>query len=116
MNQEELIKEVEKQHTEIEVKSLLEEFMDKLGISDHPNPVKFIVKFPSNYEASIIRNKWSYGGNEGLLELAVVKFDENSMNYDLVYDTSITNDVLGHLTEEEVLETLKEIEKLRVME
>lgn len=116
MNQEELIKEVEMQHSEIEVKSLLEEFMDVPSISDHPNPVKFIVKFPSNYGASIIRNKWSYGGNEGLLELAVVIFDENSMNYDLVYDTSITNDVLGHLTEEEVLETLKEIEKLRVME
>ena len=68
------------------------------------------VFFPNGYGASILRNHISYGGHEGLFELAVLKGNEEKST--ICYDTPITSDVLGYLEEEEVNATLQEIEKL----
>lgn len=65
------------------------------------------VKFTNGYGASVIRHEFSYGGNEGLFEVAVL-----GKGGGLTYDTPITDDVLGHLSEEEVLEILKDISDL----
>lgn len=62
--------------------------------------------FDNGYGASIIRHRFSYGGSQGLYELAVLKGDS------LCYDTPITDDVLGHLTKEEVNTLLAQIEAL----
>ena len=69
--------------------------------------IQYHFKADNGYGASIIQHDFSYGGNNGLWELAVVGKDGN-----LCYDTPITNDVLGYLTEEEVNSTLKKIELL----
>lgn len=66
-----------------------------------------IVQFSNGYGASIVQTPYSYGGNNGLYELAVFGKDGN-----ITYDTPITNDVLGYLTEEDVSETLKKIKEL----
>ena len=58
--------------------------------------VQYEYTFPNGYGASVIKHSYSYGGKDGKWELAVLKDDE------LCYDTSITNDVLGHLTTGEV--------------
>lgn len=64
-------------------------------------------RFDNDYGASVIRGgSYAYGG----LELAVLKFEGEG--YDLCYDTPITDDVLGHLSEEDVIYHLTEIEKL----
>jgi len=63
-------------------------------------------KFANGYGASVIKSPYSYGGKHGLWELAVLFHEE------LCYTTPITDDVLGHLTWEEVEETLEQIEKL----
>lgn len=64
-------------------------------------------KFPNGYGASCICNSGSYGGYEGLWEIAVID------SYgDITYDTDITDDVIGYLTEEQVQETLENIMKL----
>jgi hypothetical protein len=73
--------------------------------------IQYIFKADNGYGASIVRHLYSYGGSDGLWELAVTKYDEDG-NWDLCYSTPITSDVLGHLTEEEVNETLKQIEQL----
>jgi len=52
--------------------------------------------FPNGYTASVVRHSGSYGGPAGLYELAVM------VNGSIVYDTPITDDVLGYLSEEEV--------------
>ena len=66
-----------------------------------------LFKFPNGYGASVVRNQYSYGGEEGLFELAVLdEYDE------LTYNTPITNDVLGWLSEGDVLRTLNRIEEL----
>ena len=67
-----------------------------------------IYKFPNGYGASVICHKGSYGYSKGLWELAVLnEFGE------LDYTTPITNDVLGHLSEEEVILKLNEIRGLQ---
>lgn len=68
--------------------------------------VQALVEFPNGYGASIIRTKHSYGGGGGLYELAV--FRGNS----IAYDTPVTSDVLGHLTESAVEDALDAIERL----
>jgi hypothetical protein len=64
------------------------------------------VKFDNGYGASVIRGPHSYGGPEGLYELAVLKGD------DLCYDTPITDDVLGYQSEDDISNLLERIEAL----
>ena len=71
-----------------------------------------IYKFSNGYGASVVCNEFSYGGKEGLFELAVVGFARHTNNFEIRYDTRITNDVLGYLTEEEVEQTLDKIKNL----
>jgi hypothetical protein len=75
----------------------------------HPHPydgVMALIEFPNGYRASIIKTSFSYGGQSGRWEVAVKHGDE------LVYDTPITNDVLGHLDEHDVLFACHNISKL----
>lgn len=69
-------------------------------------------RFENNFGASVIRHDSSYGGRYGLFELAVLTFASEANDYELTYDTEITNDVLGHLTKEDVESLLKRIEKI----
>ena len=62
-------------------------------------------QFQNGYGASVINHKGSYGYPEKW-ELAVTQ------DGDLCYTTPITDDVIGHLTEEQVLEKLEEIKAL----
>jgi hypothetical protein len=66
--------------------------------------------FPNGYGASVVRHSFSYGGNCGLWELAVIVGDADS--WSLNYDTSITDDVIGDLSEEEIQGLLEEIQAL----
>lgn len=69
-----------------------------------------IHKFENGYGASVVQHEFSYGSEDGLSELAVLKFDGDDWN--LTYDTEITDDVIGYLTEEDVQDLLVRIEKL----
>lgn len=72
--------------------------------------VQALAFFKNGLGASVVSHKYSYGGTDGLYELAVIKGDEDV--WVLTYDTPITSDVLGHLTEEEVESYLNQIEEL----
>lgn len=75
--------------------------------------VKACVFFENGYGASIIKGLGTYGYEDGLYELAVLhKNEADPDGYDLVYDTPITDDVLGGLAENEVTEVLAQIEAL----
>ncbi len=71
-----------------------------------------VVQFGNGYGASIVRGPYTYGGRDGLYELGVILFDVESGEWHLTYDTPVTNDVIGHLTEEDVERTLVEIHDL----
>jgi hypothetical protein len=84
-------------------------------VLDREHPIggtQVVHRFNNGYGASVVRTFYSYGGDEGLYELAVVKFDGDT--WELTYDTPITNDVLGWLTEAKVDEILAAIEALEV--
>lgn len=65
-------------------------------------------EFENGYGASVISEPGSYGYGDGLYELGI--YDVRT-GY-LVFDTPITDDVLGWLTWEDVEGILKDIEKL----
>jgi hypothetical protein len=69
-----------------------------------------VFKFPNGYGASLIQGRYSYGGDLNLFEVAVVQFVGTV--WVICYDTEITDDVLGYLTEEEVFEALEKIYNL----
>lgn len=66
--------------------------------------------FDNGYGASIVKHPFSYGNEAGLYELAVLSGDEESWH--LEYGTKITDDVLGHQSEEDISELLSRISKL----
>lgn len=75
--------------------------------------VQLLYRFDNNYGASVVRNAFSYGHEDGLWELAVVRYvGPDLIPFLLCYSTPITDDVLGYCTEEEIDETLAQIEAL----
>ena len=69
--------------------------------------IALLVKCKNGYDASIICCDGSMGGPSGLYEIAVVR------NGNIVYNTPITNDVIGYLTENRVVDTVNQIALLR---
>jgi len=71
------------------------------------NGVKTRIYFENGFGASIVKHDYSYGGKEGLYELAVLFDDE------IHYDNPVAmGDVRGYLNEDEVSELLIQIQKL----
>lgn len=67
--------------------------------------------FPNGYGISVVRFPGSYGANEGLYELAVLKGLEDE--WEICYDTPITDDVMGYLTIEDVETVLTQVKELK---
>lgn len=67
---------------------------------------RFSVPNHADMEVSVIRSSMTYGGSEGLFELAMLK------NERCIYDTPITNDVIGWLDEEGVLDILEDVQRI----
>lgn len=84
-----------------------------LDFKAHPNEVhvggvQARITFDNGYGASVIKTSFSYGGRDGLYELAVFGKDGH-----ITYDTPITSDVIGYLKEEEVTNILEQIQLLK---
>lgn len=75
-----------------------------MGIGEHK---QCIVQFSNGYGASIVQSQYTYGGPDGLYELAVFGKDGS-----ISYDTPVTSDVEGYLTEDMVTGLLEQIQKL----
>jgi hypothetical protein len=73
-----------------------------LEFKPHPSDrgIQAIIEFDNGRSASVICAPFSYGGKNGLYELAIFHNDE------------IVGDVHGFLTEDEVTELLKKIQEL----
>ena len=65
------------------------------------------IMFDNGYGASVIIGPHTYGGEDGLYELGVL-----GKNGKLTYDTPITEDVEGYLSEEQVTDLLIKIQQL----
>ena len=69
-----------------------------------------LYQFDNGFGASVVQGPHTYGGNDGKWELAVIKWDGDK--FKLNYDTPVTSDVIGHLSENEVAVHLERIEAL----
>lgn len=78
-------------------------------INDAPFMVgkKARMHFDNGYGVSVVSHSYSYGGRDGLYEVAVLDSGDN-----LTYDTPVTNDVIGYLTEEDVTDVMKQVQEL----
>lgn len=83
-------------------------------IKDEPTSVQKLYRFPNGAGASVVRGEFTYGGDEGLWELGVLKFEGEGGNYILIYprDVCLDGDVMGWLTDEQVDELLVKIANL----
>lgn len=68
------------------------------------------VFYPNGYGASVIRSRYSYGGELGLYELAVLRCD--GPRPVICYDTPITDGVIGHLAPDDISALLVRIAAL----
>jgi len=75
--------------------------------------VQKLFRFPNGYGASVVQFPYSYGGDSGLWELAVIRYSgEGEDAFSLAYDTPITDGVLGHLSEQDVDALLDQVAAL----
>lgn len=70
------------------------------------NGVQAHAYFDNGFGVSVVRHEFSYGGDAGLYEIAVLENDE------ICYTSSVTDDVMGHLSEDDVTEVLAQVEAL----
>lgn len=65
------------------------------------------IQFDNGYGASVVKSPFSYGGDKGLYELAVLDRDG-----ELCYNTSVTDDVIGWLRDVDVTDVMEKIQQL----
>ena len=80
-----------------------------LEFKQHPSADGIIsrITFENGYGASVVRHEYSYGGKDGLYEVAVLGSDG-----ELTYDTPITSDVIGYLRDIDVTDVMEKIQQL----
>ncbi len=81
-----------------------------LEFNTHPGHlvgVQARIQFDNGYGASVVQTPYSYGGDKGLYQLAVLGTDGH-----LTYDTPVTNDVIGYLRPEDVTDVMEKIQQL----
>ena len=66
--------------------------------------------FPNGYGVSVVRFPGSYGFEDDLYEVAILQGTED--NWNITYDTPITDDVLGHRDEQDINIILEEVQAL----
>ena len=71
------------------------------------SPYHLKYKFDNGFGASVVSHDFSYGGDKGLLELAVLGKDD-----ELCYSTPVTSDIEGHLDAAAAFKLLNQIEAL----
>lgn len=80
---------------------------DQLNDAPYMVGKKSRMHFDNGFGVSVVSHTYSYGGKRGLYEIAVL--DKNG---ELTYDTPVTNDVIGNLSETGVTNIMKEVQEL----
>lgn len=72
-----------------------------------------VMFFENGYGCSVLLGDSFYSNGIDTYELAVIK--GNEYRWDLTYETPITRDVLGYLSEDEVTKAMIEVQQLEPM-
>jgi len=76
---------------------------------DRKNLKQWKLYFPNNYGLSLIQGRYT-NSDENTVEVAVLHKYGGAWHLD--YDTPLTNDVLGYVTKEQLIELISEVQKL----
>ncbi len=95
-------------NTELKVNDEYEQYLIEKGW--FYDGVQYIFKFPNDYGASVIKRRFTYGGNKDLWEMALIFFDEDG-DWQLTYERDFDDDVKGYLTDDNVIELLEKIKQ-----
>ena len=92
----------------IEAVPIFSRTLPEVGSTQH------VFRFANDYGASVVQGPYTYGGRDGMWELAVLRFDgPGDQDSHLTYDTPITGgDVLGWLSPADVAALLLRIAAL----
>ena len=74
-----------------------------------------LYRFTNGYGVSVVQGPYTYGGKEGLSEMAVLTVTGDGWSdkdWEITYDTPITDDVIGWLDEDGVQEKLAAVRDL----
>lgn len=82
--------------------------IDDIDFKPFQGGVAGSIMFDNGYGVSVVSHKYSYGGEKGLYEMAILDSDGN-----LTYDTDITSDVIGHLKPKAVTEYMIMVQDLK---
>jgi hypothetical protein len=89
-----------------------------LEFKQHPlgNGKQATIFFNNGYGISVVRFSGgpfggSYTSNDSEWEIAVIK--KTNTGFELTYNTPITDDVLGHQSEEDVTNVMKQVQELK---
>jgi len=80
---------------------------EKLSDEPYMSGVRSRMMFENGFGVSVVSHTYSYGGKDGLFEVAVLDKDDN-----LTYETSVTSDVIGYLKPDEVTEVMEQVQSL----
>ena len=83
--------------------------LEFIELDPHMNGVAARIMFENGYGVSVVCHSFSYGGEKGLYELAVLDVDG-----EITYDTDVTDNVIGHLTPEVVTEKMAFVQVLQI--
>jgi len=80
-----------------------------LNFKQHPTGkgIQAIEMFDNGYGVSVVQTPNTYGSEFGLYEMAILDSEGH-----ITYNTSITNDVLGYLSKEDVTKQMENVQKL----
>ena len=80
---------------------------DKLSDDPYMSGVRSRMMFENGFGVSVVSHTYSYGGKDGLFEIAVLDKEGN-----LTYETSVTSDVIGYLNPKDVTEIMENVQSL----
>ena len=87
----------------------MKEFKDlDFKLTPRGDGIQAIMKFDNEFGVSVVKSKYSYGGDKGLYEMAIL-----NINGEITYDTEITEDVLGYLEPDDVTKYMIDVQRIQ---
>jgi hypothetical protein len=78
-----------------------------IDINAYHKGMQVVFQFDNGYGLSVVSHAFSYGNDDELFEIGVLKFHPDG-TYDLTYETPIYGDVLGHQSKEDLLKVIEQ--------
>lgn len=76
--------------------------------------IQRVYRFSNELELSVIKTPWSYGGKNNLWEIAAMDSDGNFVTQEIW--SGLDDDVIGHVTDEQLKTYLEDVHKHKVEE